>query len=1152
MSNNPSRLLGLLRAGGLFLVATGGPALALAALPDLRANPWVAALVVLLYELLVVAIGFLSSVLRNLHEQWATRVAEAFDAWFQRRISTYTGKYLRYVVAATRYLDVKGLSTQGEYTLEMSDVLVRLSLVPTPVHRLSPDPIGISALREDASTEGSVWEWLRRAQRDRSVLAIIGPPGSGKTTLLRHVAYTLARGGRATWRLDAPRRIPILVNLREHKEWSADSPPRLVEIIRRSLTAMERPEPPSWVEANLRRGNFLIMLDGLDEMPDSGIRSSLSAWVEQQASSQSGNILVITSRPFGYRDNPVNGATVVEVQRFSDTQISAFVNQWYMAISVRSHGAANESARLAAKAGARDLLSRLDETTKIAEITGNPLLLTMIANVHHYRGALPGSRSELYQEICEVFLGKRHQARGVAVDLPSRRKQAVLRVLAYEMMRKEVSEVSANQACSWVEEPLAKVADKLSPAEFLRGVEESSGLLIEKERGRFSFAHLTFQEFLAADHIREQGKLVDLLSELGSAWWRETILLYAAVADATPIVEACLHRANEPAIVALAVQCVEEAREVTAEMRSLLNDVVNPADARKNPVSRRAATQVRLLLRRQKDMALRRNKFIARSEVTCLEYQCFLDSTGRSRAPDHWKASIFPAGMEDEPIVGIRYEDAQAFCEWMKSESADPAEIRLPRIDELEMAMQRESFSSHPGRYQYWSLTEQPGMRDAGFSVLLRSAVQGRRQDPYPKNQNDLAFDAYREMALSDAAHASEPHKRLDIVREFLLPKWRETKSCDIGQARRQLAVAEQLVFQYMSYQRPLGLASELQHCLLDEVASLRDQASKALGRNAAARRGKAPLQEARRRLRVTALNCAFLASALFVQHGGGNTLRPSGWVPRPTIRVPRPSALPTVMTNALAHAFLGLHADFALLEARLSKVLEATEALVYVRQFDATSSESIQSSAVKPIRRTTWTRAKPFIERPIAAFSLLLMAPLLLLIAVAIKIDSRGPVLFHQPRVGLGGKVFDFYKFRTMVVDADAMLAELLSRPETDGLLFKMRDDPRVTRVGKALRRYSLDELPSLVNVLSGSMSFVGPRPALPSEVARYDERTGLRLAVRPGLTGLWQVSGGTDLGWDEGLQLDILYAEDGSLRTDLLILLRASATVIAGRGAY
>ena len=194
----------------------------------------------------------------------------------------------------------------------------------------------------------------------------------------------------------------------------------------------------------------------------------------------------------------------------------------------------------------------------------------------------------------------------------------------------------------------------------------------------------------------------------------------------------------------------------------------------------------------------------------------------------------------------------------------------------------------------------------------------------------------------------------------------------------------------------------------------------------------------------------------------------------------------------------------------------------------------------------------KGFVDRSISAVVLACALPLMIIIALAIKLDSRGPVLFRQVRVGQGGREFGVYKFRTMVTNADALLAELAARNETDGLLFKIRDDPRVTRVGRYLRKRSLDELPQLLNVLLGQMSLVGPRPPLPTEVARYDGDVARRLLVKPGITGLWQVSGRSDLPWEDGIRLDLYYVENWSLASDLTILWKTLGAVLHGRGAY
>lgn len=191
--------------------------------------------------------------------------------------------------------------------------------------------------------------------------------------------------------------------------------------------------------------------------------------------------------------------------------------------------------------------------------------------------------------------------------------------------------------------------------------------------------------------------------------------------------------------------------------------------------------------------------------------------------------------------------------------------------------------------------------------------------------------------------------------------------------------------------------------------------------------------------------------------------------------------------------------------------------------------------------------------DRSVAALALLLLSPLFLVLAVAVQVSSPGPALFRQVRVGRAGGTFLMLKFRSMYTDAEARLAGLRGHGHHgDGLLFKMRDDPRVTPVGRFLRKYSLDELPQLVNVVRGTMSLVGPRPPLPLEVARYEDHVHRRLLVKPGLTGLWQVSGRSDLSWEESVRLDLRYVENWSLAEDLLILWKTARAVIAGSGAY
>jgi len=199
-------------------------------------------------------------------------------------------------------------------------------------------------------------------------------------------------------------------------------------------------------------------------------------------------------------------------------------------------------------------------------------------------------------------------------------------------------------------------------------------------------------------------------------------------------------------------------------------------------------------------------------------------------------------------------------------------------------------------------------------------------------------------------------------------------------------------------------------------------------------------------------------------------------------------------------------------------------------------------------------SRAKLAVKRGIdvvgAGMGLLMAAPVLGLAALAIHATSKGPVLFRQVRCGLNGRRFEITKLRTMCVDAEAQLDQVLHLNEMDGPVFKVTEDPRITRVGRWLRRYSLDEIPQLLNVLRGDMSLVGPRPALPHEVAQYEMSERRRLSMRPGLTCLWQVGGRNDLDFDEWVKLDIAYIDSWSLRKDFEILLRTVPTVLRGTG--
>jgi exopolysaccharide biosynthesis polyprenyl glycosylphosphotransferase len=206
---------------------------------------------------------------------------------------------------------------------------------------------------------------------------------------------------------------------------------------------------------------------------------------------------------------------------------------------------------------------------------------------------------------------------------------------------------------------------------------------------------------------------------------------------------------------------------------------------------------------------------------------------------------------------------------------------------------------------------------------------------------------------------------------------------------------------------------------------------------------------------------------------------------------------------------------------------------------------------AEQPELRGTRRLVKGAFDRTFAALLVVLLLPILALIGLLVRFTSRGPALFRQVRVGVGGQRFVLFKFRTMTVDAEERFAEVAHLNEHDGVLFKVRDDPRITRFGRYLRRWSIDELPQLWNVVRGDMSIIGPRPPLPTEVHSYNEQARRRLLVKPGMTGLWQVSGRSSLPWQEAVRLDLYYVENWSPSLDVVILAKTLSAVVRRRGA-
>jgi len=477
------------------------------------------------------------------------------------RSSRFDRRYREFVLSSLRFIDERGLATTGFITPELDEVFVDVSLAYRAAHQVTEGLL--AALPDDVIDRRLIDDFLDGQQS--VILAIIGAPGSGKTALLRHTARTICRDRRGRRRV-----VPILLYLRDHAATVVDHPDvTLPDLIRSKLGRYGAQEPHGWFEQRLRDGDCVVLLDGLDEVVSAAQRRAVADWVQYQTLRYPNNDCVITSRPHGYQTASIDGAVVLQVRAFNAGQVDRFVRSWYLAVERRSRGTLDEATRRQADEGAEDLLERISSNPALRDLAVNPLLLTMIANVHRYRGALPSSRVNIYAEISQVMLWRRQEAKGLRPTISGKDKEALLGELAYMMTHDRVRDLSLAAV-------LAHVKHRIPTAVELGNILDeivSSGLLLERENEIYSFAHITFQEYLAAMHIREWNLVQVLVEAVDDPWWRETTLLYAARSDSSPIVAACLDSGTEEAL-ALAVACARESMELSPELRYRLDKTI--------------------------------------------------------------------------------------------------------------------------------------------------------------------------------------------------------------------------------------------------------------------------------------------------------------------------------------------------------------------------------------------------------------------------------------------------------------------------------------------------------------------------------------------------------------------------------------------------
>ena len=662
-------------------------------------------------------------------------------------ISGFRHRYNQHVYSWHRVFNVRGLRTSGTFALELKQVFVELCIAP--YHNPQQANFYKVYAQELHGNNRPVWNFLRfgKKRHDTLVLAILGAPGSGKTTLLQHIAVTFAANKQRQYHL-LPL-VPILLFLPNHvqqiiaDEYSTrNTPPMLHKLVYKHFNNTEKypylNPPPRWFAQQLKKGKCLVLLDGLSEVADLKQRQTVSAWIEKQIHLYPRCQFIITARPQGYLSAPVKGAHILEVQPFNAAQVQQFVEAWYLANELSAKGGKiDNDVRHRAKQGARELLERLPKMPTLSAVAENPLLLTLIAMLHRYHEQLPGRWVELYAEICELLLGSWQQGKKRPEALTAAQKRVALQPLAAEMMFKKIRDIHTDDALRLITEPLQRVGlVGESVAYFLKHLQDSSGLLLEHETGRWRFAHLTFQEYFAAAHFLEPKTNQDWNELVNDSWWHETLGLYAAQRDATPLVQACLTNDSTTALM-LAASCLEEPLELDGEVRRQVETRLIDNLESSDPQLRQLAAEVKLNQRLRSLKRLDEQREIDLSYITCAEYQLFLDESRAQEKyyqPDHWTEYSFPNGTAQQPICGVRAEDAEAFCEWLTERQGGNVRYRLPQPAEAK------AYPAATATYATWCQLKYE--KNDIYSLIWLTKTDEQRIYGLLKNVSNLPFSS--------------------------------------------------------------------------------------------------------------------------------------------------------------------------------------------------------------------------------------------------------------------------------------------------------------------------------------------------------------------------------------------------------------------------
>lgn len=579
--------------------------------------------------------------------------------------------------------EYQGYQTEGlskDCALELPKVFVPLKIVATRQDDAHSELIWQASDGANDVKNTQIWDFL--AKKDKNLnrrMVILGAPGAGKSTLLRYLTLIYASEEQNKYESNAPELIPVLLLIRNvYQKIINNKKTSLVDLVAEQIKQARKENkiiPPlsTWLAEKLsknKNNKCLIMLDGLDEVADETQRQQISNWVDEQIKAYDSTTFIVTSRPRSYKAASLNKVGIVlEVQQFNLKQIQEFLHNWYRETEINTRPEDEDEIELRkdAEKKANDLIFRIKNSYSLTVIAVNPLLLTMIAKVHHHRtGSLPERRVDLYKEICEVLLERRQKEKNIRDKLTAKDKQSVLQILALHLMEHKKNEIQLSEVISRIKETAP--CTELDPKNFIEHIRDVSALLVEKHLDYYQFAHLSFQEYLAAVEIKELNLESLLINNINESWWTETIRLYAAQSDASNLIRSVLNMPSPSLDVwAVTYDCLEESLKVDVNVRQELIQRLEEGLESNDQDAFKLAVQVRLIRRLRNFVRINEKLEIDNLYITCAEYQLFIDETGETGNSPHLQGNRFPAGDAKKNMTGITWENANRFCAWLKS-----------------------------------------------------------------------------------------------------------------------------------------------------------------------------------------------------------------------------------------------------------------------------------------------------------------------------------------------------------------------------------------------------------------------------------------------------------------------------------------------------